>query len=74
MMTPCTTRVTVTFVMEVQAGPWSDDCLIGQMRQQSLDAAKTAAIRLVEIAKASRIALHITDIGAPVVVLGQERA
>lgn len=73
-------RVTVTFLMEYEAGAgtggggWGDDCTIGQLRKQANDGAKDAAERVVRAAaEQAKVRLTVQKIGSTSVVLLPDR-
>ncbi len=63
-------RVRVTFVMEVESGPWGDDASLGQIRRDVKRAASEAAQRVVVIAAQERVALRLHNIDDERVILG----
>ena len=63
-----TARVRVTFVMECEAGAWSDDSPLGQLRKQARDEAHGAADRLVRIARENKIGLTVEKFHEPTII------
>lgn len=51
--------VTLRVEMTVEAGPWGDDCSLGQLRKQALDAARVAVLNLLGEVKRSDVKIRV---------------